>query len=338
MMKNILPRWRGFNLLEKFSAADAAKSGGPALNKTPFRETDFQWISELGFDFVRLPMSYRCWSSPDRWMELDESVLADVDAAVELGRRYGLHVCINLHRAPGYCVNPPPEPRSLWRDADALEACSHHWRTLARRYAGIPSARLSFDLLNEPPAPCEAMSRAEHERVIRALTAAVRDADAGRLVIADGLCWGNEPLPELADLGISQSCRAYAPMGISHYKATWVGGDKFPAPVWPGGDQWGDSWDRARLEAHYAPWAKLVAQGVGVHCGEGVCFNATPHDVFLAWFRDVLDILRGHGIGYALWCFRGSFGIFDSGRKDVAYKDWRGHALDERLLKLLQEH
>ena len=101
---------------------------------------------------------------------------------------------------------------------------------------------------------------------------------------------------------------------------------------------WGEPWDRARLEAHYAPWGKLIAQGVGVHCGEGGCANKTPHDVFLAWFRDVLEILTGHGIGYALWCFRGEIGILDSERKDVSYKNWHGHALDEKLLKLLQEH
>ncbi len=204
------------------------------------------------------------------------------------------------------------------------------------RYAGIPSARLSFDLLNEPLAPCEAMTRAEHERVIRDLTAAIREADPERLVIADGLCWGNEPLFELADLGIGQSCRGYMPMGVSHYKATWVGGDKYPPPRWPGGIHWGEAWDRARLEAYYAPWAKLIEQGVGVHCGECGCWNKTPHDVFLAWFRDVLEILTSHGIGYALWCFRGDFGILDSNRQDVAYKDWHGHALDEKLLTLLQ--
>jgi endoglucanase len=37
-----IPRWRGFNLLEKF------------YNRKAFAESDFQWISEWGFDFVRL--------------------------------------------------------------------------------------------------------------------------------------------------------------------------------------------------------------------------------------------------------------------------------------------
>ena len=133
MAKNVLPRWRGFNLLEKFSADDLSKNGSMGRCNRPFREADFQWIAGWGFDFVRLPMSYHCWSSPERWMELDEAVLAQVDEAVEFGQRYGIHVSLNLHRAPGYCVNPPPEPRSLWRDADALSACCHHWRMLARR-------------------------------------------------------------------------------------------------------------------------------------------------------------------------------------------------------------
>ena len=338
VVTNPLPRWRGFNLLEKFSADSSSKSAKLGSVNPSFQETDFQWIADWGFDFVRLPMSYHCWSSPERWREVDETVLAHVDGAVGLGQRYGIHVCLNLHRAPGYCVNPPPEPRSLWRDADALEACCHHWRTLAKRYSGVPSEQLSFDLLNEPPAPSEVMTRAEHERVIRALSGVIREVDAARLIIADGLSWGNEPVPELADLGIAQSCRAYQPMGISHYKAPWVGGENFPAPQWPGGEHYGKVWDRSSLAAHYGKWAQLMAQGVGVHCGEGGCFRETPHAVFLSWFRDVLEILGGYGIGYALWNFRGAFGVLDSGRKDVAYKDWHGHSLDADLLELLQMH
>ncbi len=336
--KNPLPRWRGFNLLEKFSTNKTSKIGKINSPNPHFQETDFQWIADLGFDFVRLPMTYRCWSSPDRWLDMDETILEHVDNAIELGQRYGIHVCLNLHRAPGYCVSPPPEPRSLWRDADALEACCHHWRAFAKRYAGISSGQLSFDLLNEPPKPSDDMTRAEHERVIRALTAAIRNINPERLIIADGLCWGNEPIPELADLGIAQSCRAYLPMGISHYRASWVNGDKFPAPQWPGGDHYGQRWDKSVLEKHYGKWAQLIAQGVGVHCGEGGCFHETPHAVFLSWFRDVLEILHGLGIGYALWNFRGSFGILDSDRKDVVYTEWHGHRLDSELLTLLQQH
>ena len=42
--------------------------------------------------------------------------------------------------------------------------------------------------------------------------------------------------------------------------------------------------------------------------------------------------------GWALWNFRGSFGILDSGREDIRYEDWHGHKLDRQLLELLRKH
>ncbi len=112
-------------------------------------------------------------------------------------------------------------------------------------------------------------------------------------------------IPEIIDLDIAQSCRGYNPAIISHYKAPWVYKDSsnLPEPKWPG--QVGDQYlSRAMLEEMYAPWIDLVKQGVGVHCGECGCWNKTPHEVFLAWFDDVLDILGSNGIGFALWEFR----------------------------------
>jgi hypothetical protein len=41
-----LPRWRGFNLLNKMHAADHQE----------FDEWDFDFIARNGFNFVRLPM------------------------------------------------------------------------------------------------------------------------------------------------------------------------------------------------------------------------------------------------------------------------------------------
>ena len=34
----------------------------------------------------------------------------------------------------------------------------------------------------------------------------------------------------------------------------------------------------------------------------------------------------------------GSFGPLDSGRKDVAYEDFRGHKLDRAMIELLRAH
>ena len=163
--------------------------------------------------------------------------------------------------------------------------------------------------------------------------------DPARLIILDGLDYGRRPCPELADLpNVAQSCRAYEPFELSHYRAPWMplagGWHGAGGPLRCAGR--GRRWNRARLEAGYAPWAALLARGVGVHCGEAGCYHHTPHAVFIGWFREVLAVLGGHGIGWALWNFRGSFGVLDSGRADVAYADWHGHRLDAALLALLQ--
>ena len=340
-----IPRWRGFNLLNFFRVRGKDKN----RDMTPI-EDDFRWMSGWGFDFVRLPMSYPLWLNADYSnakeigrddvYKIKQSTLEKVDRTVDLARKYGMHISLNFHRAPGYCVNSElNEPFNLWTDKEALDAFCYHWSIFAGRYKELPPSQISFDLVNEPNAPgTNGLTHATYEYVVRTATKTIRDINPEHLVVADGLRWGRIPLPELVDLGIAQSCRGYDPQGaMSHFRASWGGGLKSPEPIWPGLEYNGEIWDRNRLEKVYAPWVELAKQGIGVHCGEAGCYSKTPHEPFLAWFRDVLDILTGHGIGYGIWNFRGSFGILDSGRKDVAYEDWYGHKLDRKYLELLQE-
>jgi endoglucanase len=322
-----LPRWRGFNLTEK---CVARRNGNP-----PYAESDFALLAEWGFDFARLPASYLCWASHENPRELREEQLKHFNQAVAAGGKHGVHVCLNLHRAPGYCVNPPAEPWDLWKDDFALEAAAFQWGQLARRFKGVPNAQLSFDLLNEPAN----VSEADYARVARRLVAAIRAEDPDRLIIADGLRWGRDPVHSLADLGIAQSTRGYDPMEISHFQASWVGGsDKWPEPKWPT-ELHGKPANKEFLRRdRIAPWQALERQGVGIHVGEWGAHNRTPHAVALAWMRDCLELWREAGWGWALWNLRGSFGVLNSQRSDVNYEDFRGSKLDREMLKLLQAH
>jgi hypothetical protein len=92
------------------------------------------------------------------------------------------------------------------------------------------------------------------------------------------------------------------------------------------------------LVDYLKPWKALTAQGGAVFVGEWGCYNKTPHAVTLAWMRAWLEEWKQARYGWALWNFRGSFGILDSGRSDVQYEDWHGHKLDREMLKLLQEY
>jgi endoglucanase len=202
--------------------------------------------------------------------------LAQVDQAVALGKKHGVHINLNLHRAPGYCVTPPKEPLDLWKDAQALDASCAHWAMIAKRFKGIPNRELSFDLLNEPPD----IAAETYTRVITRLVEAIRGEDAQRLIIADGLKWGRDPVEGLVELKIAQSTRGYDPMRISHHKANWVkGSDQWPEPTWPL-EEGKREWNKERLrEERIAPWQKLEKRGVGVHVGEWGTHNRTPHAV-----------------------------------------------------------
>ena len=57
-LKNKLPQWRGFNLLDFFS---------PEMDKgRKNKEQNLKWMADWGFDFVRIPISYPSYLQFDR--------------------------------------------------------------------------------------------------------------------------------------------------------------------------------------------------------------------------------------------------------------------------------
>ncbi len=344
---NPLPDWRGFNLLDFFSP-------NPARNHRSTTEDHFKWMRDWGFDFIRIPIAYPCYLdidrskdiSPDDTYKINEKAVDDIGSLIEKAQKNNMHVSINLHRAPGYCVNAGfNEPFNLWRDEAAQNAFYFHWSMWAKRYKNTSNKLVSFDLVNEPSmredmndqhSPRGPVPGDVYRKVATGARDAIRKEKNDAIVIADGNNGGSLVIPDLVGLNIAQSCRAYNPHQVSHYKAPWANKDttNLPEPKWPG--QVGEKYlSRQMLEDFYKPWIDLVKQGVGVHCGEGGAWRRTPHDVFIAWFTDVTDILFSNNIGIALWNFIGDFGILDSHRSDVDYEDWYGHKLDRKLLNLI---
>ena len=166
-----IPTWRGFNLLNFFQAFDRGRRSAGAV-----REDDCRWMRDWGFNFARIPMDYWLWIdsdwrktrklTPDDMFKIRQSALDKVDRTVELGRKYALHVSLNFHRAPGYCVNDPKrEPIILWTDKRAQDAFVHHWEVFAsdgteRRACLLILARAMFSSsLSFPPCLASGLAR-----------------------------------------------------------------------------------------------------------------------------------------------------------------------------------
>src|SRR5687768_15345400 len=140
-VENKLPRWKGFNLLDFFSP-------NPTRPREGSTEDHFKWMQDWGFDFVRIPMAYPSYLdidhtkniTPDEVYKISEQAVDNIDKVVNLAMKHNLHVSLNLHRAPGYCVNAGfYEPYNLWRDQAALDAFCFHWNMWAKRYKNVSS-------------------------------------------------------------------------------------------------------------------------------------------------------------------------------------------------------
>jgi endoglucanase len=220
----------GFNFQWMFSWKPGQQ---PAL----VDEKALDFLAKYGFNFVRIPTDYRFWTKDFDYNHPNESIFEYIDRYLEVCKSRGIHMSLNLHRAPGYCINRNDlEKHNLWLDQVAQDAFVFLWETFARRYTSVPAELLSFDLINEPPAVGQyGMTRKNHAAIIRRTVAAIRAIDPQRAIVIDGLDGGGVAMPELADLGIVHSGRGYQPMPISHHQAMWwVGHVNSPAPVYPG--------------------------------------------------------------------------------------------------------
>jgi aryl-phospho-beta-D-glucosidase BglC (GH1 family) len=322
--------WYGFNLQWLF------------ITDEPPTEPDERVLDAIagwGFNFIRLPCDYRFFTQAPVYPSADQDALARVDRCIGACRQRGLHLSLNLHRAPGYIIAGwQEEPHNLWVDQVAQDAFVALWETFAERYRGVPAPALSFDLVNEPPTVgWPGFTRDGHESVIRRAVSAIRAVDPARAIVIDGLNAGNLTMPELADLGVVHSARGYQPMAISHHQAPWVPGQPGPDPSYPGRHEqrW---WDLDALREHYQPWQVLAERGVNVHIGEFGCYDRTPDDVAQRWLTDLLTIFAEQRWGYALWDFTGPFGLIGHRRPGAVFEELDGWQVDRRLLDLLQAH
>jgi len=327
----------GFNLLGMFCMTKM-QEGDPRIFGH-FPEDRFRWLHDWGFNYARLPLDYRFFIKDGDWMRLDEEQLKKLDAAVDYGRKYGIHVNIDFHRAPGYCCNLPQEPKSLFVDPEPLTAFTNLWAEVARRYRGRPNDELTFDLVNEPAnVKGYGCTPSNYAVVARAAIAAIHAVDPNRYVMTDGFRWGKVPVMELRPLPpmTGESIHCYAPGDVTHFG---VPDRKNPptCPPWPPeGASSGRAW---LLENVFAAWDELLAKDeTFFHLGEFGTNFKVPHATALAWTEDLLKICQEKDLGWAMWNIDGKFGIVDTRRSDIVMEDFEGHKLDREMLTLLQRY
>lgn len=298
------------------------------------------FLVDEGFSFVRIPLSYWFWVEDFKYDSPRQDRLDMIDSYVQACTERGLHLSLNIHRAPGYCINGAElEKHNLWKDIEAQDAFTAMWRNFARRFQSYSPEALSFDLLNEPPNIDQyGMTRDIHKNLMLRVIAAIRKVSPLRPITLDGLGGGNIAMPELKESGCIHSTRGYQPMPVTHYQADWCNETRgLPLQDYPGTEYAGVRWNKARIREHFEPWVQLSRQGVPVHVGEMGCYDRIPNDTALRWFSDLFEVLRELGWGFGLWEFKGPFGVCGHHRPGTKWEKRGPYKVDSHLWGMIKE-
>jgi aryl-phospho-beta-D-glucosidase BglC (GH1 family) len=289
---------------------------------------DIALMAHLGFDNVRLSIDAAPLEKYPRVADgLNAEFMSRLDHAVDAMLANGLAVQIDLHPEDSY-------KQQLRSSDDAVDRLAMLWRKLAAHYANRDSDRVFFEILNEP----EVNDRYRWAGIQTRIAGAIRDAAPRNTIIAAGPNYSDIPdllsLHPLADGNVIYNFHFYEPHEFTHQGASWglswwsyTHGIPYPpndAAMQTLIEQVPDLQDRYALQNYWlnrwdgrhirmlideaAAWARQ--NNVPLICNEfGVYRNNADPVSRSNWLRDVRTALEADNIGWAMWDYRGGFGV-----------------------------
>ena len=220
--------WKGAGL-------SSSKNDGGGAECTDFRETDIKFLADNGFNFARIFLGFstlRFPNYPEDASLVNENELRDLDQLIAWGMEYGVHIQISMSFYLDENGNDKKDDTIAANDAE-WALVQEYWTMLARRYAGIPSQYLTFDLCNEvQPAQGEDVSYPKEK--LGELISSVRAADSERVLLYS--FQGNpnaDWVDAAASLGVAIGCHPYYPQYITTTGWEYAEQNPYASPSWP---------------------------------------------------------------------------------------------------------
>lgn len=167
------------------------------------QERDFDYVKELNFNVLRLPISYLNLLDEDG--KLREDTLATYDWFVEECEKRDIYVILDLHGAPGSQNGRDHSGDTsgslLFTDKEAQDLTLALWEQLAAHYKGNPTIA-GYDLLNEPEgsneerAPWGAVQLPFYDRLYQA----IRTIDPDHVILLNAV-WEPSNMPDPREYG-----------------------------------------------------------------------------------------------------------------------------------------
>ena len=200
-----------------------------------FQEADIQFLADNGFNFARIFFDFetlRFPNYPEDSRMVNEKELKELDQLIAWGVQYGVHIQISMSHymdedGNGKLDDAMPATREEW------QLFQDYWEMLARRYAGISSRYLSFDLCNEIQ-PKNDGEIAAAKDAYESLAAAIWQCDPKRVLLHSFQGNPNAKWVEaMASIGLAIGCHPYYPQYITTTGYEYAQQNPYATPTWP---------------------------------------------------------------------------------------------------------
>jgi len=317
---------RGINASEWF--AQSANDYSAARTNRYTDAADIALMAKLGFDNVRLSIDATPLEGGPRGADgLNSEFMGRLDKAVDTMLADGLAVTVDLHPESSY-------KEKIRTSSDGVERLTMLWRRLAAHYVTRDSERVFFEIMNEP----EVSDPYRWAGIQARVGAAIREAAPRNTIVATGPNYSGiaDLLTQqpLVDGNVVYTFHFYEPHEFTHQGAGWGAAwwsytHGIPYPDTENSMQellkevpdaanryalehyWLDHWDGHRIQLQIdaaAVWGRT--NGVPLICNEfGVYREHSDEQSRMNWIRDVRTALETDGIGWAMWDYRGGFGV-----------------------------
>lgn len=280
-------------------------------------EADFEQITATGFDFVRLPVS-------PVWFEDNDDAVAALHCDLLNLTARGLRVIVDLHAHGAF------KTRQVDADPDtAFDNILAVWKHIAPALDGLPDDQILIGVYNEPGIKTDPWWDVQDKLVTALRTIFPKQFFVVTSSPNSGV-WEYGHLSPYNDPNIYYDFHFYEPMVLTHHKAPWVkmfqngaGGAPIIYPYdshfsWDTSDpliedyvkhQWNKQ-QLSKLIQGIRAWADT--HHTRILCLEfGVYRDGNDAQSRVNWLADMRSLLEGHHIPWALWEYRGSFGLLD---------------------------
>lgn len=290
-----------------------------------FAEEDVAWIAENGYDHLRLPVDGRLLL--DAGGNLQTLHLKPVDQALVWASEHGLGIVLDMHFLDGADFTRAGFDNRLFENPHLRARAVALWGALARRYHRAGDL-LRFELINEPVAA----NPVDLATLQRAMLEEIRSVSRDRVIYVTSNEWGRpasrEQMYVPRDPRVILAFHFYEPFIFTHQQTPWSEIGRYymrPVPFpgtlldlrthFPEGHWVIDAYSGVQLNEAYvekqlrdlAGWAH--GQGKQVYLSEFGVVRHAQEESARAWIRAVRRACRDYAISWAVWDYKGTFGI-----------------------------